>query len=169
MAGGKTAVQRPGQHRSVRRPGGFHIRPARPEEAPAVAACVNAAYRHYVERIGTEPAPMRDDYAQVLRARQVMVALIDRAIVGVLVMAVTDEGFLLENVAVVPACQGQGIGRALLELAESTAAQQGFGSIHLYTQEQMSENLALYARIGYVEYDRRTEMGLARVYMRKRF
>lgn len=169
MADARTVVQRPGQHRSVRRPGGFHIRPAKQDEAAAVAACVKAAYAHYVARIGAEPAPMREDYAQVLRARQVMVALIDSAIVGVLVMATTDEGFLLENVAVVPACQGQGIGRALMELAESTAAQQGFGSIYLYTQEQMSENLALYARMGYVEYDRRTELGLARVYLRKRF
>jgi len=169
MADEKSLVQRPNQNRSVRRPGGFHIRPAKPDEAPAVAACVNAAYQHYVARIGKTPAPMQDDYAQVLRARQVMVALIENAVVGVLVMATTDEGFLLENVAVAPACQGQGVGRALLEMAEQTAAAQGFGSIYLYTQEQMTENLALYAKIGYVEYDRRVEKGLSRVYMRKRF
>jgi len=169
MAGGKTVVQRPGQHRSVRRPGGFHIRPAKPDEAGAVAACVKAAYRLYAERIGKEPGTMQEDYAQVLRARQVMVALIDQAIVGVLVMAVTDEGFLLENVAVVPACQGQGIGRALLELAESTAAQQGFGSIYLLAPQDMHESLALLAKVGYVEYERRGEQALAQVCLRKRF
>jgi hypothetical protein len=31
----------------------------------------------------------------------------------------------------------------------------------------MTENQALYAKIGYAEYDRRFEQGLARVYMRK--
>jgi len=31
----------------------------------------------------------------------------------------------------------------------------------------MTENQALYSKIGYVEYDRRIEQGLARVYMRK--
>lgn len=169
MAGDRSSPLRPNQHRSMRNPGGFQIRPAKPEEAEAVAACVKTAYRHYVERIGTTPAPMLEDYTQVLRTRQVMVALIDSAVVGVLVMAVTEEGFLLENVAVVPACQGQGVGRALLEMAEQTAAAQGFGSIYLYTNEQMTENFALYAKIGYAEYDRRVEMGHSRIYMRKRF
>jgi hypothetical protein len=31
----------------------------------------------------------------------------------------------------------------------------------------MTENQALYSRIGYVQFDTRTEQGLARVYMRK--
>ena len=31
----------------------------------------------------------------------------------------------------------------------------------------MTENLALYRRIGYVEYARRVEFGLPRVYLRK--
>ena len=50
---------------------------------------------------------------------------------------------------------------------ESEARQEGFGSIYLYTHGKMTENLALYARIGCVEYARRTEKGLARVYLRK--
>lgn len=169
MADERSLVQRPNQNRSVRRPGGFHIRPAKPDEAQAVAACVKAAYQHYVAQLGTTPGPLLEDYAQVLRTRQVMVALIENAVVGVLVMATTDEGFLLENVAVVPACQGQGVGRALIEMAEQTAAAQGFGSIYLYTHEQMGENLALYAKAGYAEYDRRAEQGFSRVFLRKRF
>jgi hypothetical protein len=44
----------------------------------------------------------------------------------------------------------------------------GFDSIHLYTHEKMTENLALYARIGYIEYERRAENGFSRVFMRKR-
>ena len=86
---------------------------------------------------------------------------------GVLVLAITGEGFLLENVAVDPSRRGSGLGRKLLELAEAEARREGFDSIYLYTHEKMTENLALYAKIGYVEFDRRTEKGLARVYMRK--
>jgi len=41
------------------------------------------------------------------------------------------------------------------------------GSPCMYTHEQMSENRALYSKIGYIEYDRRVEYGFARVYMRK--
>ena len=156
------------EHRSVRRPGGFGIRPAQHGDADAAAACVKAAYGHYVERNGKQPAPMLDDYARAIRECEVYVAFIDSAIVGVLVLAQAEEGFLLENIAVSPAVQGQGVGRALLELAERCAAKQGFGSIYLYTQDIMTENQALYAKIGYVEYARRTEAGLNRVYMRKR-
>ena len=89
------------------------------------------------------------------------------AVVGVLVLRVTKDGFLLDNVAVDPRYHGQGIGRALLELAELEARREGFGSIYLYTHERMTENQRLYAKIGYVEYDRRTEAGYARVFMRK--
>ena len=84
-----------------------------------------------------------------------------------LALCLADEGFLLDNIAVAPAHQGMGLGRWLLEYAESEARRQGFDSIYLYTQEIMTENLALYLRIGYVEYARRVEFGLHRVYLRK--
>ena len=85
-----------------------------------------------------------------------------------LVLAVTEEGFCLENIAVDPRFHGRGIGRALLERAEAEARRQGFAGIYLYTHEKMTENQALYSKIGYVEYDRRVEKGYARVTMRKR-
>jgi ribosomal protein S18 acetylase RimI-like enzyme len=143
------------------------IRAATAADAAAVAACVHAAYRHYVARIGRPPGPMLDDYAQVIRERQVLVAEARGEIAGVLVLQVAGEGFLLENIAVAPAHRGTGVGRVLLGRAEAEARRQGYASIYLYTHEMMTENQALYAKIGYVEYDRRLESGLARVYMRK--
>jgi N-acetylglutamate synthase-like GNAT family acetyltransferase len=110
---------------------------------------------------------MLEDYAQVVAQRQVSVAERDGEIVGVLVLTVTAEGFLLDNVAVHPSSHGKGVGRALLQLAESEARRQGYASIYLYTHEKMTENQALYAKIGYVAYDRRHEKGYDRVYMRK--
>lgn len=144
------------------------VRPAVPSDAPGVAACVIAAYRHYVDRIGKPPGPMLQDYAQVISRHQVSVAVAGDVVVGVLVLAVTEEGFLLDDVAVDPSRRGQGIGRMLLERAEAEAARQGYATISLYTHEKMTENRALYSRIGYVEYDRRVEDGYSRVYMRKR-
>ena len=132
-----------------------------------MADCVRAAYQHYVARNGRLPGPMREDYAVVIRERQAHVARAGDDLVGVLVLDRTDEGFLLENIAVRPGLQKTGVGRALLTLAEQEARRQGHDSIHLYTQDVMTENQALYARIGYVEYARRFEEGLNRVYMRK--
>jgi ribosomal protein S18 acetylase RimI-like enzyme len=143
------------------------FRAAGVEDASNVAELIDAAYRHYVERIGGPPRPMTDDYAEVIRDRRVTVAEAHGAIVGVIVLAVTDEGFLVDNVAVHPAHRGSGLGRALLELAEAEARRAGFDSIYLYTHERMTENLGLYARIGYVEYDRRSQGAFSLVYLRK--
>jgi GNAT superfamily N-acetyltransferase len=132
-----------------------------------VRDCVHAAYRHYVERIGRPPAPMLDDYAQIIADRPVHVAENDGKIVGMLVLDETDEGFLLETVAVDPSVQGTGVGRRLIDLAEAEARRAGHTSIYLYTHEKMTENRLHYAKIGYVEYARRNEHGLARVYLRK--
>lgn len=148
--------------------GPWQLRRAVAADAAAVQACVHAAYRHYVERIGTLPGPMRDDYAEVIATRDVRLAVSGDEILGVLVLDEGAEGFLLENIAVAPSMKGKGLGRVLLELAEAEARRRGFDSIYLYTHEKMTENQALYAKIGYVEYDRRFDDGLARVFMRKR-
>src|SRR5688572_27260832 len=145
----------------------YSLRPANERDSLGVTACVNAAYGHYVERMGTLPGPMTEDYAKVIQERQVTVAEIGGNVAGVVVLRITEEGFLLENVAVHPSHHRGGLGRALLEFAEAEARRQGFKSIYLYTHEKMTENQTLYTKIGYTEFDRRTEKGLARVYMRK--
>ena len=110
---------------------------------------------------------MLEDYARVIEQREVTVAVCNGAIVGVLVLGQTDEGFRLINVAVHPSFQRQGLGRTLLQLAEAEARRLGHASIHLSTNQKMIENQSLYSKIGYVEYDRRIEGGYSRVYMRK--
>jgi N-acetylglutamate synthase-like GNAT family acetyltransferase len=100
----------------------YSFRPATGADVPKVAALVNAAYGHYVERIGMLPRPMTDDYAEVIANRRVTVAESDGNIVGVIVLTVGDEGFLIDNVAVEPSHRGEGLGRALLEFAEAESA-----------------------------------------------
>jgi N-acetylglutamate synthase-like GNAT family acetyltransferase len=97
----------------------------------------------------------------------VHVAVQNGTIVGVLELKATDEGFLLDSIAVLPSSQGSGVGRALFEFAEAEARAQGYDSIYLMTNEKMTENQILYARIGYVLFDRRVVDGYARVVMRK--
>jgi ribosomal protein S18 acetylase RimI-like enzyme len=149
-------------------PSTHRFRQAVPSDGSRVAELVDAAYRHYIDRIGTIPGPMTDDYEEVICDHHVTVAERDGAIEGVIVLSVTDEGFLIYNVAVHPSHRGKGLGRALLELAEGEARRAGFDSIYLYTHEKMTENLALYSRIGYVEYDRRSQGDFSLVFMRKR-
>ena len=143
------------------------LRPATAADVERVAKLVDDAYGHYVERIGGPPGPMRLDYREVIAGRPVWVLESDGRIVGVVVCGPAAEGFAIDNVAVHPSYQGRGLGRGLIEHAESEAMRAGFDSIYLYTHERMAENLALYARLGYVEYERRSIGDFSLVFMRK--
>jgi GNAT superfamily N-acetyltransferase len=143
------------------------IRAANQADAWNVEDCVHRAYEPWVRRLRMRPGPMLEDYANVIEMATVFVAEYADALAGVLVLRETDLGLLLENIAVMPEKQGQGVGKKLLLYAEQVARSRGHPSIYLYTHELMSENIDLYARIGYVEFERREEHGFRRVYMRK--
>ncbi len=146
----------------------IEVRPARGDEWRAVADCVNAAYENYVARIGKNPAPMLADYPALIADGLVSVIPGKDGVRGVIVMMVEDDTLFIENVAVHPADQGCGFGHALMDYAEQRARDANRDAILLYTHERMSENLAFYRNLGFVEIERRTEDGYARVYLRKR-
>lgn len=128
---------------------------------------VQRAYSPYVERIGIRPGPLDDDYAARIEGGYLSVAE-DPGIVGLIVLIGKPNHLLIENVAVEPSRQGEGIGRALLAFAEDQARQSGLPTLRLYTNAAMTENLALYARLGYSEDERRSDGGFQRVFLSKR-
>jgi ribosomal protein S18 acetylase RimI-like enzyme len=143
------------------------IRAATAANLGAIKAIVAAAYAKYVPRIGRRPAPMDDDYATALERADVSVFERDGEITGLLVLVVEPGRLLIENVAVDPGHQGEGIGRELLSHAESEARARGLGAVRLYTNAKMVENIALYGRLGYREVERDGRSGFARVFMEK--
>ena len=110
---------------------------------------------------------MRDDYGAFIRDGRVHVLDHGGAIQGILVLIPEADVMLLDNVAVPPAAQGLGFGRAMLAFAERAARDAGYRSIRLYTNEAMTENIAMYSRIGYRETHRGERKGLRAVYMTK--
>ena len=145
----------------------MRIRLAQAAEATAVDELVQRAYRHYVERIGMRPGPMDDDYAAQIRLEQLFVAEDEGALAGLVVLVAYDDHLLVENVAVDPARQGEGIGRALLAHAEAVARRTGLPTLRLYTNAAMRENIALYSSLGWEETERRSENGFERVFFGK--
>ncbi|TDH62273.1 GNAT family N-acetyltransferase [Dankookia rubra] len=143
------------------------IRPARPEEAPRLAAIVEAAYAPWVPVVGRRPFPMQDDYAARIAAGEAWVLEEAGALCGVLVIETHPGHLMLDNIAVDPARQGKGDGRVLLDFAEAEARRRGLPEIRLYTNVLMERNIALYAKRGYAETERRQEKGFARVFMAK--
>ena len=144
------------------------IRRAIAADAATIARIVNDAYAIYLPRMSKPPAPMLEDYAEVVARGDAWVLEQDGAVVGAVVLVEESDHLMLENVAVAPAVKGQGLGRRLVAFAEAEARRRGFAELRLYTHETMTENQALYARLGFVETHRGTEHGFARVFMRKR-
>lgn len=145
------------------------IRLAEPADQAAIEAIVRAAYAVYIPRIGKPPGPMLDDYARLIADGAVSV--IEEAgaeIAALIVLIPKPDHLLLDNIAVRPDRQGKGFGRVLIDHAEREAMRQGLREIRLYTHETMTENIALYTRIGFVETERRDDGGYGRVFMAKR-
>lgn len=151
----------------------WKIRRSNENDAGAITECVNLAYADYADRIGKPPGPMTENYKQVIALHEVHVAESTSAeqgdIMGVLVLIASPERCLLDNVAVQPKAQGTGIGGSLIRFAENRAAQMGYDRLQLYTHELMTENLALYPKLGYREFRRAIEKGYSRVYFEKIF
>ena len=111
---------------------------------------------------------MDHDYGEKVAKGYAFVAEEAGSVVGLVVLVPASDHLLVENVAVDPSRQGEGIGRALLAFAEAAARDAGVSTLQLYTNAAMTENLAFYPRLGYEEVGRRTDAGFERVFFSKR-
>jgi ribosomal protein S18 acetylase RimI-like enzyme len=145
----------------------MQVRPAESADISAIGDLVQRAYGPYIERIGRRPGPMDDDYAKRIRLGYAFVAEDGGTLVGLIVLIPRTDHMLVENVAVDPDRQGEGIGRTLLSFAETSAREAGISTLRLYTHAKMTENLALYDHLGYEEVERRAERGFERVFLSK--
>lgn len=128
------------------------IRPAKAADCAAVEAIVRAAYSIYLDRMGKPPGPMLDDYAAQIAAGTVSVLEdADGVVAAMIVLLSRDDHLLLDNIAVRPDGQGRGFGRRLIAFAEAETKRFGFSEIRLYTHRTMTENIALYTRLGFEE------------------
>ena len=144
------------------------IRRAAPADREQAEAVVRAAYGIYVERLGKPPGPMLDDYRLLIADGAVRVIEdTDGSIAALIVLLPRSDHLLLDNVAVRPDRQGRGLGRRLIAFAEAEARRLGFAELRLYTHTMMTENIALYTRLGFRETGRGRQAGYDRVFMTK--
>jgi ribosomal protein S18 acetylase RimI-like enzyme len=142
------------------------IRPASSDDVDRVRSVAREAYARYIPRIGREPLPMLADFAAEIAAGHVVVIEVDGSIVGYMVAWAESEAYLIENIAVASAWQGNGRGRQLIDYAIREARRLRLAAVRLYTNVAMTENLSIYARLGFVETHRAWEAGAHRVYLR---
>jgi ribosomal protein S18 acetylase RimI-like enzyme len=141
------------------------LRLATEADADAVAALVEAAFARHVAAVGRRPAPMDDDHAARIAAGEQWVhdAEDGTGLAASIVLVDNDDHLVVNNVAVRPDLQGHGLGRELLDHAESEAHRRGFPEIRLHTNAAMPDNILMYPKLGYTETGRETRGGFHRV------
>ncbi|MER7376676.1 GNAT family N-acetyltransferase [Streptomyces lanatus] len=142
------------------------IRPATAADAPDVKAVTDAAYTHYIERIGRIPVPMLADHAANVAEGKVFVT--GDPVIGLVVLEVHEDHLFLDNIAVHPDAHGQGVGRRLLHFVDARARALGLPEVRLYTNALMWENQKIYPKYGYEVVERRVEGPYDRIHYRKR-
>jgi ribosomal protein S18 acetylase RimI-like enzyme len=143
------------------------IRTATAGDVVRIAEIARAAYAKYVPRIGREPAPVGADYGAQVAARRVVVVETGETVCGYMVAWPEADAYFIDNIAVHPGRQGEGLGGHMIEHAAMEAISLNLGALRLYTNVQMTENLSMYAHLGFVETDRQVEQGFYRVYFRR--
>ena len=142
-------------------------------DTAAAETVLRAAFAPYVGRLGRAQAadayawlPAAVDEGRVFGLRD------GERLVGVIVTSRGDDGWTLEQVAVDPQCQGQGIGSRLIHHVEALARAEQVPALFLDTAAMMDDLLRLYGRHGFRELRRgRPAHGRdphERVYMIKR-
>ncbi|HKB27468.1 MAG TPA: GNAT family N-acetyltransferase [Candidatus Limnocylindrales bacterium] len=143
------------------------LRPATDADAPAINRLVAAAYSPYIPLIGRTPIPMLTDYAIAVREHDVWVLVADGTIVGALELVAYPDHLWLEDVAILPAWQGRGLGGSLIRHAEDEARRRSLPEIRLLTNERYEADIAIYTHYGYRETHRRPHLGTDLVYFAK--
>jgi ribosomal protein S18 acetylase RimI-like enzyme len=142
------------------------IRRASPDDATHIRSIARAAYAKYIARIGREPAPMVADFAAEIAADHVVVIESAGLVVGYLIGWPETDAYFIDNIAIDPMRQGEGLGRKLIDHAIQEARRLGFLAVRLYTNVAMNENLSMYAHLGFSETHQAWENGFHRIYMR---
>jgi ribosomal protein S18 acetylase RimI-like enzyme len=146
----------------------LRFRPARRDDVDAIRGLVRAAYAKWVPLIGREPMPMRVDYAVALTEHDFDLLCDGDTIAGLIETEHRPDHLWIENVAVHPDRQGQGLGKRLLKWAEKRAEVAGTGELRLLTNEAFEANIKLYKKVGYkIDRTEPFHLGGTTVYMSK--
>lgn len=142
------------------------IRPATTADVPAVKSVTDAAYHHYIERIGVVPQPMEADHAANVAAGKVFVT--GEPVIGLVVIEEYEDHLYLDNIAVHPDAHGRGVGGRLLRFVEARARALRLPEVRLHTNVMMWENQKIYPKFGYEVMERRSDGPYDRIQYRKR-
>ena len=119
-----------------------------------VRELTRTAYAKWIPLIGREPMPMTADYTKAVAEHIIELYEQNGRLIGLIEVIPTPSHLLVENIAVLPAMQGNGIGDQLLRHAETVARSLQLPELRLYTNSAFATNLSFYQRRGFQEFRR---------------
>ena len=126
-------------------PSPVHVREARPADYDAIAATDLAAFTppwQMSARLMSQAIPLAD---------VITVAEVDHQIVGYQLTTPSQQGAHLARLAVLPAWQGNGIGKALVRHLIEHYNRRGIRELTVNTQDTNTASLSVYRALGFVQ------------------
>ncbi len=148
----RTAARRPDLLHASHGDSEVEIVPATPGDAPELHVLMRACWVQEAIANDTMAIPALteslDDVVASLGTTQTWVARKAGRLVGAVRTSRDDDDWFIGRLCVVPDLQGRGLGRRLLEHAESTAPD-GIRTFSLNTGAKSTDNLRMYRKAGY--------------------
>ena len=142
------------------------IRRVGPDQVDQIRDLSMKAYAKWVPITPRKPRPMTADYSVSILTNQFDFLFEGERLVGLIETVQRDSELMIVNVAVDPDYQGKGYGTTLMRHAEKLAKDSGFIGTRLYINKLMTENIALYERLGYrFEKETQHDLGTVAVHM----
>lgn len=144
----------------------LRVVPAAPQDLEQAAAVIHRAFATLAGRIDPPSAALKETprtlAARFERRGAVFVAYLDGEIVGSVCADPKPDGSIyLDRLAVDPARAGHGVARALVEAVEDFARSMGHDRVTLGVRLLLTDNIALFRHLGYVETGRKAHPGFS--------
>lgn len=143
-----------------------NFRKATPDDITHVWRIVYHAYSAYIPLLGRTPPTFFEDFDSHIAKGNLWILNQDDP-AAMVVLTPNSNYVTIQALCVDPRCQGQGLGRTVLQFAEDYTASLGISELKLYTNSLMERNIKIYSQWGFSETHRETYPWGERVHMHK--
>ena len=132
---------------------------AGPADAAEIAALIQEAFESHRGRLHPSPGALKEtaeSIARRLAQERALVAEAERRIGACIFMTLRSaEELYVGRLAVLPSWRGRGVARRLVEAAERVAVREGRRALSLSVRAALTENIAVFERLGFRQVGRR--------------
>ena len=125
------------------------FRPGHAGDATLIRAFVRSAYAKWVPVMGREPLPMTADYDAALQTHAFRLGFVAGELACLIETRAEPDHLWVENIAVRPDLQGQGLGRQMLDLTMADARARTLPCVRLLTNAALTSNVQFYQTYGF--------------------